>query len=77
VEAMTPWSVKIDQSPDPAIKDLAARETTEHTIEDVKAFERPEAYRVKGTYISIGHRFGRLIIHSVNVHVESVLIHSI
>ena len=52
------WTARIHQSPDPAIKDLVARETSEEEVKDVKVFEKPEAYRLKGTYVSVGHRFG-------------------
>jgi len=57
-DANSSWTVKIDQSPDPAVKDIVAREASEEAVEDVKGFEKGEAYRLKGTYVSIGHRFG-------------------
>lgn len=57
-EATASWTAKVDQSPDPAVKDVVAREASEEVVEDVKGFEKAEAYRLKGTYVSIGHRFG-------------------
>lgn len=62
-EATSSWTIKIDQSPDPAVKDLVAREASEETVEDAKVFEKAEAYRLKGTYVNIGHRFGRLALY--------------
>ena len=59
-EATGGWSVKVDQSPDPAVKDIVAREASEESVEDVKGFEKGEAWRFKGTYVSIGHRFGMI-----------------
>ena len=51
------WRVRVEQTPDPSVKDHTAREVTESEVRDVKTFEDPQAYRFLGQQYFLGHRF--------------------
>lgn len=49
--------MRVEQTPDPSVKDCTARETEEIEVGDVKEFEDLEAYRLMGQQYFLGHRF--------------------
>jgi mediator of RNA polymerase II transcription subunit 18 len=70
-ESVGSWRVRVDQIPDPSVKDHTAREVTESELQDVKTFEDAEMYRFLGQQYFLGHRF---VIGNVIVRIFRVLV---
>lgn len=70
-EPVGSWRVRVEQTPDPSVKDHTAREVTESELKDAKAFEDPQNYRLLGQQYFLGHRF---VIGNVIVRVFRVLL---
>jgi mediator of RNA polymerase II transcription subunit 18 len=68
-ESVGSWRVRVDQIPDPSVKDHTAREVTESEVRDVKTFEDAEMYRFLGQQYFLGHRFvtGNVIVRIFRV----------
>lgn len=49
--------MKVEQTPDPSVKDHTAREVEERDVGDVREFEDSEAFRFMGQQYFLGHRF--------------------
>ena len=56
-ESTGQWRQRVEQTPDPSVKDHTAREVTENDVKDVKAFLNPSSYRLLGQQYTLGHRF--------------------
>lgn len=56
-ESVGQWRVKVEQTPDPSVKDHTAREVEERDVGDVREFEDSEAFRFMGQQYFLGHRF--------------------
>ena len=69
-ESVGSWRVRVDQLPDPSVKDHTAREVTESEVRDVKAFQDPQSYRFLGQQYFVGHRF---VVGNVVVRIFRVL----
>jgi mediator of RNA polymerase II transcription subunit 18 len=69
-ETVGSWRVRVDQIPDPSVKDHTAREVTESEVRDVKPFKDPQEYRFLGQQYFLGHRF---VIGNVVVRIFRVL----
>lgn len=68
-EGTDSWRLRVEQTPDPSIKDHTAREVAESDVSDVKAFEDAGAYRFVGQHYILGHRFvkGNVIVRIFRV----------
>jgi mediator of RNA polymerase II transcription subunit 18 len=68
-ESVGSWRVRVDQIPDPSVKEHTAREVTESEVRDVKTFEDAEMYRFLGQQYFLGHRFvtGNVIVRIFRV----------
>jgi mediator of RNA polymerase II transcription subunit 18 len=68
-ESVGSWRVRVDQIPDPSVKDHTAREVTESEVRDVKTFEDAEMYLFLGQQYFLGHRFvtGNVIVRIFRV----------
>jgi mediator of RNA polymerase II transcription subunit 18 len=58
------WRQRIEQTPDPSVKDHTAREVVENQVKDVKVFLDISSYRLLGQQYALGHRFvsGNVVI---------------
>ena len=56
-ESTGQWRQRVEQTPDPSVKDHTASEVTENDVKDVKAFLDPSSYRLLGQQYTLGHRF--------------------
>jgi mediator of RNA polymerase II transcription subunit 18 len=70
-ESVGSWRVRVDQIPDPSVKDHTAREVIESEVRDVNAFEDAQTYRFLGQQYFLGHRF---VIGNVIVRIFRVLL---
>lgn len=63
-EAAGPWRLRVEQTPDPNIKDAIAREVTETELGDIEQFKDPTVFRPKANNYRLGHRFvsGNIIV---------------
>jgi mediator of RNA polymerase II transcription subunit 18 len=63
-ESAGPWRLRVEQTPDPSVKDHTAREVIESKVEDEKTFLDTASYRLLGQQYFLGHRFvsGNIII---------------
>ncbi|KAM0715651.1 hypothetical protein Q7P37_009149 [Cladosporium fusiforme] len=68
-ESTDSWRLRVEQTPDPSIKDHTAREVIESDVSDVKSFEDSGAYRLVGQHYVLGHRFvkGNVIVRIFRV----------
>jgi len=69
-EAIGSWRLRVEQTPDPSVKDHIAREVSESEVQDFKTFEDPQTYRFLGQQYFLGHRF---VIGNVIVRIFRVL----
>lgn len=58
------WRVRVEQTPDPSVKDHTAREVIESEVQDVKTFMDAASYKLLGQQYFLGHRFvsGNVVI---------------
>ena len=56
-ESTGQWRQRVEQTPDPSVKDHTAREVVENAVSDHKPFLDPSSYRLLGQQYSLGHRF--------------------
>ena len=68
-ESTGQWRQRVEQTPDPSVKDHTAREVVENTVSDSKPFLDPSSYRLLGQQYSLGHRFvsGNVVIRIFRV----------
>lgn len=68
-ESAGQWRVRVEQTPDPSVKDHTAREVIESDVQDVKTFLDAASYRLLGQQYSLGHRFvqGNVVIRIFRV----------
>lgn len=69
-DSQGPWRLRVEQTPDPSVKDHIAREVSESEVHDVKAFEDAGAFRFLGQQYVLGHRFvsGNVVVRIQRVH---------
>ena len=69
-ESQGQWRLRVEQTPDPSVKDHIAREVSESDVQDVKAFEDADAFRFLGQQYVLGHRFvsGNVVARILRVH---------
>jgi mediator of RNA polymerase II transcription subunit 18 len=63
------WRERVEQTPDPSVKDHTAREVLENDVSDLKTFRDPASYRLLGQQYPLGHRFvsGNVVIRIFRV----------
>jgi mediator of RNA polymerase II transcription subunit 18 len=68
-ESTGQWRQRVEQTPDPSVKDHTAREVVENELKDSKAFLDPSSYRLLGQQYALGHRFvsGNVVIRIFRV----------
>jgi len=68
-ESTGQWRERVEQTPDPSVKDHTAREVIENDVSDLKAFLDPASYRLLGQQYFLGHRFvsGNVVIRIFRV----------
>lgn len=68
-EATESWRQRVEQTPDPSIKDHIAREVTEKDLLDTKEYKDASAYRYVGQHYILGHRFvkGNVVVRIFRV----------
>lgn len=49
--------MRLEQTPDPSVKEFTARDVVEREVRDVKEFEDEGSYRFLGQQYALGHRF--------------------
>lgn len=68
-ESAGQWRERVEQTPDPSVKDHTAREVSENEVQDLEPFRDPASYRLLGQQYYLGHRFvsGNVIIRIFRV----------
>lgn len=68
-ESSGQWRVRVEQTPDPSVKDHTAREVIESSVQDVKIFLDAASYKLLGQQYYLGHRFvmGNVVIRIFRV----------
>lgn len=56
-ESTGQWRQRVEQTPDPSVKDHTAREVIASDVQDVRGYEDAGAYRSIGQHYVLGHRF--------------------
>lgn len=77
-ESAGQWRQRVEQTPDPSVKDHTAREVLENEIKDLKAFLDPASYRLLGQQYVLGHRFvsGNVVIRIFRVLLTTQQLHA-
>jgi mediator of RNA polymerase II transcription subunit 18 len=67
------WRLRVEQTPDPSVKDHTAREVVEADVRDVKPFLDTASYRLLGQQYTLGHRFvsGNVVVRIFRVLVTT------
>lgn len=71
VEAAGPWRLRVEQTPDPNIKDAIAREVNETVLENVEQFKDSTIFRPKAHSYRLGHRF---VSNNIVIRIFRILI---
>lgn len=68
-ESTGQWRQRVEQTPDPSVKDHTAREVVENEVKDAKVFLDTSSYRLLGQQYALGHRFvsGNVVIRIFRV----------
>ena len=63
-QSLGEWRERVEQTPDPSVKDHTAREVLENDVSDLKIFLDPSSYKLLGQQYTLGHRFvsGNVVI---------------
>jgi len=70
-ESTGQWRQRVEQTPDPSVKDHTAREVIENEVKDPKIFLDQSSYRLLGQHYSLGHRF---VSNNVVIRIFRVLL---
>jgi mediator of RNA polymerase II transcription subunit 18 len=67
------WRLRVEQTPDPSVKDHTAREVIEAAVPDIKPFLDTASYRLLGQQYILGHRFvsGNVVVRIFRVLVPT------
>lgn len=67
------WRLRVEQTPDPSVKDHTAREVVEADVRDIKPFLDTASYRLLGQQYVLGHRFvsGNVVVRIFRVLVTT------